>query len=151
MGESEPSTARGGRAGAKLKRPYRLTPPHVPEHATQRQIADVLRLELAPAGKLSRDAVVWWSIDHANYAGEVPGVRTGRGIISGIADTFVLHRGRGHFIEIKADDGTLSEAQRSVAAAVLGAGGRVGVARNAQETLACLDEWQIPRRHRVVL
>jgi hypothetical protein len=33
----------------------------VTEHPLQRQIADALRLELAPPGKVSRDGVVWWS------------------------------------------------------------------------------------------
>ena len=47
--------------------------------------------------------------------------------------------------EIKAEAGVLSHAQRSVAAAVLAAGGHVGVARDAEEALACLDAWGIPR------
>ena len=33
----------------------------LPEHPLQRQIADALRLEIAPPGQLSRDGVVWWS------------------------------------------------------------------------------------------
>lgn len=132
-------------------RTFRLTPPVVREHPLQKQIADVFRLEIAAPGKVSKDGVVWWSIDHANYAGEVPGVRVSRGIIAGIADTFILHRGRSHFIEIKADDGELSAAQRSVATAVLVAGGRVGIARDASEALMCLDEWDIPRNRRVAL
>ena len=132
-------------------RAFRLTTPVVREHPLQKQICDVLRLEIAPPGKVSKQGVCWWSIDHANYAGEVPGVRVGRGIISGIPDTFVLHRGRTHFIEIKADDGELSDPQRSVATAVVVAGGRVGVARSAGEVLLILDEWDIPRNHRVAL
>ena len=130
-------------------RPFRLTSPVVREHPIQKRITDVLRLELAPPGKVSPAGVVWWSIDHANYAGEVPGVRIGRGIIAGILDMFVLHVGRAHMIEIKAEDGRLNDAQRSVAAAVLAAGGRVGVVRDENETLACLDRWQIPRARRV--
>jgi hypothetical protein len=35
-------------------------------HPLQRQIADALRLEIAPRGKVSRDGVVWWSVDHAS-------------------------------------------------------------------------------------
>jgi hypothetical protein len=132
-----------------VAKPFRLTAPIVREHPIQKQIADVLRIEIAPAGKVSRAGVVWYSIDHANYAGEVPGVRIGRGIIAGIPDIFVLYRGRAHMIEVKPEDGELSVAQRSVAAAVLASGGRVGVARDATETLACLDEWQIPRNRRV--
>ena len=33
----------------------------MPEHSLQNQIADALRLEIAPPGQLSRDGVVWWS------------------------------------------------------------------------------------------
>jgi hypothetical protein len=129
--------------------PFRLTAPIVREHPIQKQIADVLRLEIAPPGKVSKAGVVWWSIDHANYAGEVPGVRVARGIIAGLPDTFVLWRGIAHLIEIKADDGELSDAQQSVIAAVLAAYGRVGVVRDAAETLGCLDQWAIPRNRRV--
>jgi hypothetical protein len=129
--------------------PFRLTAPIVREHPIQKQIADVLRLEIAPPGKVSKAGVVWWSIDHANYAGEVPGVRIGRGIIAGLPDTFLLWRGIAHLIEIKADDGELSDAQQSVIAAVLAAYGRVGVVRDAKETLGCLDQWAIPRNRRV--
>jgi hypothetical protein len=32
------------------------------EHPLQRPIADALRLEIAPPGKVSRDGVVWWSV-----------------------------------------------------------------------------------------
>lgn len=128
---------------------FKLRSPVVREHPLQAQIAKVLTVEIAPPGKVSRFGVVWFAIDHANYAGEVPGVRIGRGIIAGIPDTFVLFRGRSHMIEVKADDGELSDAQRSVLAAALASGGRVGVARDWTEALACLDEWQIPRNRRV--
>ena len=130
-------------------KPYRLTTPVVREHPLQKQIADALRIEIGPPGKVSRAGVVWWSIDHANYAGEVPGIRVSRGIISGIPDIFVLHAGLAHMLEVKAEDGELSDPQRSVAAAALLAGGRVGVVRNAWEALACLDAWRIPRARRV--
>jgi hypothetical protein len=137
------------RGASPSARRFRLTPPIVREHPIQKQICDVLRIEIAPPGKLSLPGVVWWSIDHAAYSGEVPGIRIDRGIIAGIPDTFLLYRGQAHLIEIKALDGVLSEAQQSVASAVLGAGGRVGVARDAGEVLTCIDAWQIPRARRV--
>jgi hypothetical protein len=130
-------------------RKWRLTAPVVREHPIQKQMCDVLRLEFAPPGKVSRDGVVWWAIDHANYAGEVPGIRVGRGIIAGLPDLFILYRGRAHHPEIKAADGVLSPAQQSVCAAVLAAGGRVAVVRDAPELLAAIDEWGIPRNRRV--
>jgi hypothetical protein len=131
------------------RRPFRLTAPVVREHPLQKQIADVLRLEIAPAGKVSPHGVVWWCVDHANYAGEVPGIRIGRGIIAGIPDVLLLHLGAAFMIEIKADDGEVSEAQRGILAAVLAARGRVAIARDAVEVIATIDYWKIPRARRV--
>jgi hypothetical protein len=117
----------------------------------QKQIADVLRIEIAPPGKVSKSGVVWWSADIADYGGSVPGIRVGRGLIAGIPDLFVLWRGMAHFLEIKTEVGELSLAQQSVGTALLVAGGRIGVARNAAEVLAILDAWGIPRARRVTL
>ena len=125
--------------------------PAAPEHPLQRQIADALRLELAPPGKVSRDGVVWWSVDHAAYAGTAPGARIGRGIVAGVPDLFVLHRGIAHMVEIKTADGELSDPQQSVMSAVLASGGRVGMVRNADEMLRLLDAWGIPRARRLVV
>ncbi len=136
-------------AGAKRKAAFRLTAPVVPEHSIQRQVTDVMRIEIAPAGKVSKAGVCWYSIDHANYAGEVPGLRIGRGICAGILDVFLLYRGLAYFIELKTEDGELSIAQQSVATALLVAGGRVGVARDAVEVVALLDVWGVPRNRRI--
>jgi hypothetical protein len=123
----------------------------VPEHPLQRQIADALRLELAPPGKVSRDGVVWWSVDHASYAGTAPGARIGRGIVAGVPDLFVLHRGIAHMVEIKTPAGELSDPQQAVMAAVLASGGRVGVVRDTEEMLDLLDAWDIPRARRLAM
>lgn len=140
--------SREQRASGTAKR-FRLVAPVVAEHPLQKQICDVLRIEIAPPGKVSRHGVVWWAIDHANYAGEVPGIRVGRGIIAGVQDLYLLYRGRAYHPEIKTTEGVMSAAQMSVSAAVLAAGGRVAVVRDAVELLACIDEWQIPRAHRI--
>ena len=52
-----------------MKRVRMIRRPAVPEHPLQRQIADALRLEIAPHGKVSRDGVVRWSVVRI---GEVP-------------------------------------------------------------------------------
>ena len=126
-----------------------LRAPIVREPILHKQIADALRLEIGAPGRLSSRGVTWWSVDMAAYAGNAPGIRTGRGCIAGIPDMFLLFNGVAHFIEIKADDGTLSDAQRDVGTAILCAGGRFGLVRNAAEALACLDRWDIPRAHRL--
>lgn len=142
------SGAAGG-AAVKRKPAFRLKAPVVPEHSLQKQICDVLRLELAPPGKVSKAGVCWYSIDHANFAGEIPGIRIGRGIVAGVFDVFILYRGQAHFLEIKTEVGELSPAQQSVGTALLVAGGRIGIARDAIEVLALLDAWGVPRARRV--
>ena len=126
-----------------------LRAPIVREPVLHKQIADTLRLEIGAPGRLSSRGVTWWSVDISSYLGNAPGIRTGRGIVAGIPDMFVLFNGTAHFLEIKADDGELSMAQRDVGTAILCAGGRFGLVRNAAEALACLDRWDIPRAHRL--
>jgi len=143
VGKALTSTARSAR---KL----RLTAPIVREPILHKQIADTFRLELAPPGRVSKDGVVWWSVDMAAYAGSVPGIRTGRGCIAGVPDMIILHAGSAYFLELKAEDGILSPAQCVVGAAILTCGACYGVVRNAAEAIALLDAWEIPRAHRVV-
>jgi hypothetical protein len=67
-----------------------------------------------------------------------------------VPDVFLLYLGQAHHIEIKTDapDAILSDAQRSIAAGIIVAGGRLAVARDANEVLAVLDSWNIPRNNR---
>jgi hypothetical protein len=129
--------------------PYRLTAPLAREHPRQAAIARTLTIEIARAGHLSPAGVVWFAVDHADFAGKVPAARIGRGIIAGIPDVWVLWGGRYYVIEIKADDGELSAPQQEVIVAMARNGGRIAVARDWVEVLACLDAWQIPRAKRV--
>ena len=129
---------------------FKLTLPSPREHPLHGQIAKLLTIEIAPAGRLSEHSVVWWSIDIADYAG-VPGTRVARGIVAGVPDIYILWLGRSHAIEIKTASGIFSDAQRAICAAILGAGGRVTAVQSADDALAALDEWQIPRKHRTHL
>lgn len=135
--------------GGKARRTaFRLRNPVVPEHALQRQAADCLRIELGPPGKLCPGGVVWYAIDMAGYTGTVPGTRVGRGCCEGVLDFFFLHAGNGHFAEQKRADGSLSPGQIGMCAALLMAGGKVGVFDDATALLVLLDAWGIPRARR---
>lgn len=127
---------------------FRLTAPVHGEFSMQRQCTDVMRLEIAREGHVSRYGVVWFSIDQANFAG-VPGTRIARGICAGVPDVVVLWRGAAYWIELKTDAGVMSDAQREVCTALLWAGCHFGVARSAEEVLCLLDVWEIPRNRRV--
>jgi len=128
-----------------MTRALRLTTPVVPEAKLHRQITDAMRLEICREGHVSPQGVCWFSIDMAHFAG-VPGTRVARGICAGVPDVVVLHRGGANWIEIKTDAGMLSDDQREVCAALLLSGCRYAVARDADEVLACIDAWQIPRK-----
>jgi hypothetical protein len=127
---------------------FRLSAPRIGEWQIQRQVAQVLAIELAPAGKVSDAGVIWWSCDHANHAGH-PGARVGRGLIAGIPDLQVIFQGRAYFIELKAADGRTSKRQDELAAGILDAGAHIALARSYREVLSALDIWCIPRARRV--
>jgi hypothetical protein len=129
------------------RKQFVMTMPVVPEHSIQRTVVGVLRMEIGPEAKISEHGVTWFSIDHANNHGEVPGIRVGRGIPPGIFDMVVLYQGRAFWIELKSRDGIVSDPQRSMAATLLLSGCRIGVARDVDEVLRLLTEWQIPRKH----
>jgi hypothetical protein len=128
---------------------FALTGPVVPEASIQRTVAGVLRLELGPEGRISDAGVTWFAIDHATGDYATLGMRAGRGIPSGIFDMVVLYQGRAFWLELKRRDGVLDGDQRTMAATLLLSGCRIGVARDEGEVLACLDEWNIPRKRRV--
>jgi len=133
-----------GRTTAK----FRLTAPPVPESALHQSVAKILGLEIAAAGHISKNGVVWYSIDIANYNGGAPGLRTSRGVIAGIPDVFILWAGRGFFIELKRPvSGALSDPQQLLIPALMSAGGRVGVASTVEGVLQLLDAWGVPRAH----
>ena len=128
-----------------MTRALQLTGPVIPETKLHKQITDAMRLEICREGHVSPKGVCWFSIDMANYGG-IPGTRVARGICAGVPDVIVLFRGDAHWIEIKTDAGVLSDDQREVCASLLLSGCRYAVARDADEVLACIDAWQIPRK-----
>lgn len=139
------------RARRKTSPPFKLTQPTIREHPLHKQIADVLVREIGPAGRINRDCVMWFSIDHADYGGTVPGTRTARGVVAGIPDVFIIWLGQAHMIEIKAEDGIASPAQRSIIAGLIVGGAKVAAARDARDVLAIVDQWAIPRKRVVRL
>ena len=131
------------------RRPYRLQAPVLREHPMQIAVAQLLAIELAPAGKISEHGVVWFCVDIANYGGKVPGIRLSRGIIAGVPDLFLLWGGRAYLVELKAADGGLTEPQKAFLAAAIAGAVHVGVACSEWDVLGLLDAWGIPRNKRV--
>lgn len=130
---------------------FTLTAPVVRESPLHQQIASVLRIEIALPGHISPQGVTWWSVDMAAYAGNAPGIRTARGCVAGVPDLMLVYQGKAFFIEIKASDGLVSPAQRGVAFSIFVANAQWGTATTAEDALALLDAWGIPRNRKVTL
>lgn len=142
----------GPPARQSTRRPaFKLTAPTIREHPLHRQIAHALSIEIAPAGRISRHCVMWFSVDASDYGGDVPGTRMARGMVAGIPDVFIIWLGQAHMIELKADDGIASPAQRSIIAGLIVGGTKVATARDAREVLAIVDAWGIPRARKLHL
>jgi hypothetical protein len=124
--------------------------PRILEHPLQAVIARALTLEIALPGHLSRYGVCWFAVDHANFAGIAPGARVGRGIIAGLPDLTFWYRGRAFIIELKAKDGTLSEAQMQFLPIARCAGVPVAICCTPEDVLRALDEWEVPRERRTI-
>lgn len=135
--------------GAGRPKSFKFHAPAPPERLVHRDIHNVFCHEIARPGHVSRAGVTWWSVDHADYGGHVPGTRSARGVIAGIPDTILIYQGHAFFIEIKSETGHLSDPQCELATGILICGARFGVARDAGEALRLLDVWQIPRSHRI--
>jgi hypothetical protein len=69
------------------------------------------------------------------------GINAGQGVVSGACDVIVIAppNGRVYALELKADRGTLSEAQEKFMADVQRAGGEAGVAYGLDEALQWLE------------
>ena len=116
-----------------------------PEAAIQRAIATYLS-KVLPA-----DA--WFSaVAHGVRHGDGDdswlrgAISKGMGTKSGVPDMLVVYQGRAMWGEVKAPDGSLTEAQRIPHSALTAAGCPVAVWRSVDDTRASLAMWGIPTR-----
>jgi hypothetical protein len=70
----------------------------------------------------------------------------GMGVVAGIPDLCVVHRGRAVFVELKAKHGTFSAAQRAMERRLIYAGADVCLCRSVPEVEAALRAAGIPLR-----
>lgn len=110
--------------------------------------------------ELHKQAVSWLRWDAPDLIfyhpanGEARDPRTGAklnglGVLPGVADlAFVLPGGRAAFIELKAQRGRMSPAQREFGERVIAAGGDYAVCRSLEDVRAALSEWSIKTKAR---
>jgi hypothetical protein len=111
---------------------------------------DYLSAAIAPPG-ICRDGTMWHAIDHADARStRVGALRKGRGVVAGIPDLMLYHRGVVVGIELKGPRGVLSGAQAAFGAALTAAGGRYHVVRDLDALEALLAGLGIKLRARLL-
>lgn len=110
------------------------------EHDLQKSVAQLLN------AILPHDA--WFtSIDHSGGGRLQQAMKQGRGVKAGLADVWIIYRGKLHCIELKKPSGgTVSEDQRRVAEALHRVGVSTLLAKNTAQVEQCLSIWKIPTR-----
>jgi hypothetical protein len=111
-----------------------------PEDDLQRSVVQFLRLALPP------DAV-HFSIPNGGKRHPREAARmVGLGLVSGIPDICVIHRGRVAFIELKAKAGVMSAAQKEMTRRLVYCGAAVCLCRSVEDVEAQLREACVPLR-----
>lgn len=113
-----------------------------PEQALQQAVARFLDAALPPH--------VFWTAIPAGGGGRLRGaILKGMGYKAGTPDLLIVHQGRAFWIELKADGGRLSPAQKEVGEDLIIAGCRYAVCRSLDDVTVTLSEWNVPTRAKV--
>jgi len=110
------------------------------EHDFQKAVAALL------TAILPHDAF-FTSIDHAGGGRLQQAMKQGRGVKAGLADVWIVYRGKLHCLELKKPKGsTVSTDQRLVAEKLHAAGVSTLLAKNQEQVHQFLAIWKIPPR-----
>lgn len=111
-----------------------------PERHLHRLVATYLRTVLT-------EASVFFHPPNGGLRSKAEGaLLSGFGVLAGLPDLCVLHDGRAHWIELKAEKGRLSVAQSLCHKRLWSAGCPVVVARSLDDVQHALASWGIPTR-----
>jgi hypothetical protein len=96
------------------------------------------------------DDAFWFHVPNGGKRGKAEAGRfKAMGVKAGVPDIVIIYGGAPYFIELKADKGRLSKAQRETLEALVKAEAVVKVCRSLEEVSELLDwEWEIPLKAR---
>jgi VRR-NUC domain len=110
-----------------------------PEQQLQRAVLDHLRWRAVPNTFAFHPANGGW-----RSAIEAQILKS-QGVVAGVPDVIIVHGGRTYGLELKADSGRLSDAQRQCHEQMRAAGADVAVAHGIDQALAQLEGWNLLR------
>jgi hypothetical protein len=109
------------------------------EESFQRALVTFLQIALP------HDAM-YFHVPNGGPSKKVNGRRKGLGVVAGVPDLCVIHRGRALFLELKAKRGVVSSAQRNLHKLLVHCGAEVMTVRSVPEAEAALREACVPLR-----
>ena len=110
-----------------------------PEQQCQRAVVEHLRLRAKPG-------VVYFHVPNGGRRSMREAAEFKRqGVLAGVSDLILLHDGNFFALELKADKGRLSEAQREFLDGVNDAGGYSAYAVGVDQALKVLEAWELIR------
>lgn len=116
-----------------------------PEHKLQTAVATYLWRVLAPPTFFTAIAHGGFSLGDTPEQAKIRGARLkAAGLLAGVPDILIVHRGRACFLELKSETGTLSENQKTAHKWIITAGGVVAVCRSIDDVKAMLEVWGVP-------
>src|SRR5262245_56869164 len=92
------------------------------------------------------DGAFWFHVPSGGWRSPVEAmVFKSLGVTAGVPDLLIVHDGRLYGLELKAEGGRLSEAQRTTIEAMRRGGAIVAVAQGIDQALAQLEAWKLLR------
>jgi hypothetical protein len=88
----------------------------------------------------------WFAVPNGEWRSRVTGaILKGQGVVAGVPDLILVHAGRCFGLELKSDNGRLSDAQRETHERLRQAGAHVAVAHGLDAAIKQLTEWRLLR------
>ncbi len=106
-----------------------------PEQQIQRAVVAHLRLRAKPG-------VLWFHVPNSRKQSPRRGAAwKAEGVLAGVSDLILFHNSRAFALEIKSENGRLSEAQQEFLDRFNAAGGYAGYAVGVDRAIECLKTW----------
>ena len=109
------------------------------EQAIQRTIAELLDTAGQPG-------LVWFHVPNGGARSPIEAaILNGLGVKRGVPDIFAVYQGNLYVLELKTEDGTLSNDQRVMLERLAAAGAYTAVAYGVDQAIATLKSWGLVR------
>lgn len=111
-----------------------------PEQALQREVVRYLALVLDRS-------VFFFHPANGGYRTPIEAsMFVAMGVVAGVPDLILVHKGQTYGIELKAEGGRLTDIQRETHGRMRKAGTKIAIAKSLDEVIGLVRSWELPTR-----